>query len=328
MANGKAAARIDEQAARWAARLDRGPLSAEALQRLEDWVAQSPRHSGALARAQAVYVRFDRAAALGADYDPRLHRPAVRTVVRGRRWPLAAAASVLAIIAASLFLPTGDLEYSTARGEVRRLPLPDGTVLTLNTDTRVALQFDDALRRLALEQGEILLDVAKDPERPFVVDSGGARVRVTGTSFTVRSEPGRPLEVVVLEGTVELIQRDPAAEAAAPPIRLVAHTRAVAPSRGEVRVSTLAPEESERQLKWRDGMLAFNGDSLAEVAAEFARYSDTRLLIDDESVARRRVVGLYSATDPAGFAEAAAASLGLVARREAGAVRLLPADKN
>lgn len=69
-------------------------------------------------------------------------------------------------------------------------------------------------------------------------------------------------------------------------------------------------------------MLAFEGDTLAQAAAQFARYSHVRILIDDPEVAQKRVAGLYSATDPDGFATAVAASLGLRMERSERGIHL------
>src|SRR3546814_11613496 len=69
-------------------------------------------------------------------------------------------------------------------------------------------------------------------------------------------------------------------------------------------------------------MLSFSGATLEEAAAQFARYSALRIIIDDTLVAQQRVVGLYSATDPEGFAHAGARRLGLRAERAPGGLPL------
>src|SRR3546814_4473780 len=87
-----------------------------------------------------------------------------------------------------------------------------------------------------------------------------------------------------------------------------------APTR-KIEVQPLRVPDVERRLAWRAGMLSFSGATLEEAAAQFARYSELRIIIDDPLVAQKRVVGLYSATDPEGFAHAVALSLGLRAER-------------
>jgi transmembrane sensor len=81
--------------------------------------------------------------------------------------------------------------------------------------------------------------------------------------------------------------------------------------------------EVERRLAWREGMISFDGDSLAQAAAQFARYSDTHIVIADPAIGRLSVVGLYSATNPIGFARAVALSMNLRVELHGETVRLL-----
>lgn len=313
--------RAEQVAADWVARLDAGPLAPEAEAELDRWLAQDPRHAGAFARARAVFAQADRAAALGEGYDPDRY---VRRETRKRRaWPMAwaAAAGVVLVLGAMAWLlpPRAD-EYRTALGEVRRLPLADGSVMTLNTSSFARVEFSEGLRRVQLVEGEALFDVARDQARPFVVEGGGARVRVLGTSFTVRHVPGSGVEVLVREGHVQL--EAPDAAAGARPLSLTASMKAVTGPGGAARVERVEGAALTRHLTWRDGMIAFNGDSLADAAREFTRYSRVRIVIDDPEVAEMEVVGLYASGDPAGFAEAVALGLGLAAHRSGNEVHL------
>jgi transmembrane sensor len=66
-----------------------------------------------------------------------------------------------------------------------------------------------------------------------------------------------------------------------------------------------------RELAWRVGRLAFHGETLGQAAAEFARYSDIRILIDDPSIADQKVTGLFVSADPVGFSQAVATAFDL-----------------
>jgi transmembrane sensor len=68
----------------------------------------------------------------------------------------------------------------------------------------------------------------------------------------------------------------------------------------------VAPEAVTRELAWREGKLAFEGESLKQAADAFARYSDTRIQIQDPGLAREPVTGLFAANDPVGFSRAIA----------------------
>jgi transmembrane sensor len=99
---------------------------------------------------------------------------------------------------------------------------------------------------------------------------------------------------------------------------------AVAPSDGEATISAMAVPvvQVHRQLAWQNGQIAFEGETLAQAAQEFSRYSDTRIVIEDPALAREEIAGLFKATDPVGFAQTIAISLNAHASIGEGEVRL------
>lgn len=313
---------IDGVAARWVARVDRGPLAPPEQAELDAWLAEDRRHVGAYARARAVFVHFDRARALG----PQDGEPAAtpRPEPRRRRRLLWAAGVAACLCVAMVQLLLGNGHHATGTGEVLRVALDDGSAITLNSDSEVRVDFEEDIRRVRLLRGEVLFDVAKHHGWPFVVEAAGTRVTAVGTSFTVNRGSGRDVQVLVREGVVEMVD---SARPRSEPVRLEANTLALAVPARKINVRPLREPEVERRLAWRDGMLSFSGATLGEAAAQFARYSDVRIIIDDPLVARMRVVGLYSATDPEGFAHAVALSLGLRTEKAPEGVRLVRAPE-
>jgi transmembrane sensor len=331
MGRRETAAEIDDAAAAWAVRLDRAPLTPEEDAALDGWLAADIRRQGAFARAQAVMLHADRAQALGATYDPanfttaNENDAADRRPRPTRRWALAgggAIAASLAVGVTGVALWRQAPRYHTDRGEVRLVPLSDGSVVTLNTATQVAVKFTGARRDIQLIDGEALFDVAKNPDRPFIVHAGDVRVRAIGTSFIVRKLPGQATQVVVREGVVQVTRGGGLVGAAPATARLIANQQAVAAPAAPITPSGLEPAAVDRALAWREGMLSFAGTSLGDAADEFARYSDPRIVVDDPSVAGETITGLFSANNPAGFAKAVALSLNLNAQTESGAIHL------
>jgi transmembrane sensor len=156
--------------------------------------------------------------------------------------------------------------------------------------------------------GEALFDVAKNKHRPFIVQSGTTQVRAVGTSFNVKALPDQPVQVLVREGIVEI--KRPGVSVA--PVVLVAmNNRAIAPQDAPITANPVETAEVGRELAWRVGRLAFHGETLSEAAAEFSRYSDARIQIDDPEIASQKVTGLFVSTDPVGFANAIAVSFDL-----------------
>jgi transmembrane sensor len=302
----RTSAAIDEEAARWAARIDRAPLADADAAALAYWLAADTRHLGAFARAQAVLASADRARALG----PGLAAPApAMALSRRRMFGLAVAAAGVAAAAVPALRLAGTIfggrRLETRRGEVQLVSLEDGSRITLDTDSRVVTRFDVDARRVELIAGEALFDVARDRSRPFIVRAGDTEVRAIGTSFSVGVRPDGAVKVLVREGLVDVRKVRAAAGVSVPANRL-----ALVPAQAPVPAPVvLPPDEVSRQLAWREGMLAFENERLDAAAAQFARYSDVPIRISDEALAGRRISGWFSASDPRGFARAAALSL-------------------
>lgn len=317
---------IDVKAALWAARLDRG-LSAAETAELGAWTAADVRHRGALARAQAAFAYLDRAKALGPNFAPGA-APQVASPVRpSRRRLLTGGMAAAAAVGGVTFGPrlytrffSGEPPqlYTSKKGEIKLVSLTDESVLTLNTHSLVAVNYTGERRGVELMDGEVMFAVAKDQARPFSVLAGELEVRAVGTSFVVRNMAGLPPEVLVQEGMVDVVYR-------AQPTSLVragANTRVTGESGARLIKASVSPDTVARETAWRQGMIAFEGVSLRTAAAEFSRYSDTRIVIDDAAIANTTITGLFQANNPAGFSQAVAGSLGLKVERGAGFVRL------
>jgi transmembrane sensor len=317
----RTAQQIDAEAADWAARMDRGPLEAEQEQQFLAWLGGDVRCMGAYGRMRAIALTSERARALGPDFDPAAFTPAA-TFPRRRMLQLGGAIAATALIGLGgtwqVLRHRG--RFATGKGETKVVALKDGSVVTLNTASEIAVNYSDTLRSVELVQGEALFDVAKNKIRPFVVSAGDTHVRAVGTSFTVRRLEAAPVQVLVREGVVEVSK--PASDAA--PVRIWANSMAEAPLASDAVIAArpVPPAQLHRQLAWQTGQIAFEGETLAQAAEEFARYSDTKIVIDDPALAKEEIAGLFKATDPVGFAKTIALSLNARASIGEGEVRL------
>lgn len=295
---------IDQAASDWTARLDRGPLTTETEQAFQAWLSSDPRCRGALLRAQALSMASESAQALGTDFDPADFEAPKRSRFAGlsRRQALvwtgaAAAAASAGALAVGLPAAAGTL-ISTERGEIRLAPLKDGSTVLLNTDTRIRVRYSDGERRVTLLKGEAYFSVARD-SRPFVVEVDGRRLSTAQAGFRVRKLDTNPVDVLVNQGEVGV-------SGGGGSLALAANTRLILFESGGGRPHALTPETVTRELAWREGKLAFEGETLQQAADAFARYSQTRIQIRDPDLAREPVTGLFAANDPAGFSRAIA----------------------
>ncbi|MGH7958897.1 MAG: FecR family protein [Opitutaceae bacterium] len=242
--------------------------------------------------------------------------------------PLAAAAAI-AVAYIGWWRPA---HYSTTIltevGTSRQLKLPDGSTVELNTDSAIAAAFTPSERRVRLEKGEAHFKVAKNVDRPFVVEAAGVDVRAVGTAFNVRLR-SESVEVLVTEGKVRVahepaptpnvsvasMSTDKEAAPAAPqtsagPRRAtdaVAGERVVfsrvssAPIAPAPIVTSVPSDEAQRILAWLGGHLDFSDTLLAEVVAEFNRYNQHKLAIADADLAALRFGGSFRPDDRVGF---------------------------
>jgi len=290
--------RIEQEAAAWALR---HPVDAAGQVELDAWLRRNPRHSGALLRSMAGLSVIENTLAPDDRVEPRR-----RTHGVSRRWMLAGAGGA---IAASL---AGVLGWSrltsqyvaTERGEIRRLPLADGSVATINTASALRITMASDSRRIALEDGQAWFQVAKDRARPFIVDAGIAQARAVGTAFSVsRSAVG--VQVAVTEGTVAVWASGSSGEMTI----LKAGQCATFLSGASAPAVVSEPARIERALAWRNGDIALENETLGEAIVQFNRYNRQQLVLADPGLANERLVGLFRLDKPENFAAMLSASL-------------------
>jgi transmembrane sensor len=202
-------------------------------------------------------------------------RPHLRGHGRPRAWPVvgglaAAAAAVAVVVLLRPPMPAPTDIYQTAKGQSRMLQLADGSHVRLNSASRLSVRLDRDVRRIELAEGEAAFDVAKDPNRPFLISVGDRTVRVVGTEFDVLRHDGK-LRVTVRRGIVA-VQAPDAAPGSEPVLLKVGdQLEHVA---GD-RVSTVEQVDPDAAFAWKDGELIYRSRPLAEVVEDLNRYYAT-----------------------------------------------------
>ncbi len=181
---------------------------------------------------------------------------------------LAAAGLALAVILPPLLrAPAEVLRVATTVGEQRDVTLADGSVLHVNTATSLTATLDGDSRGVRLDKGEVLLEVARDPKRPFHVMAGDREVTVVGTTFNVVRDAGA-VNVSVAEGIVQV-------QSGAAAVRLQPGDR----YRGREGSPAYALTKSDPAAvtAWREGQLIFEEASLADVVSTMNRYFERQI---------------------------------------------------
>jgi len=312
---------IDLEALRWLVLMEGGPLQPEEQRRFAMWVAADVRNQGAIIRAQAASLRLDRLAALAGGHSvlkPFPHEQSLLQKKTTRRRIVAAAASAAGLMGISAWLGRGQIEeiwrstrYASGVGELKKVVLADGSVITMNTQTELRVRYTGERRDIRLVRGEAMFAVTHDAKRPFAVRVGEWTAVAVGTAFAVRRLDEPTTDVTVTEGTVQLQLADGSVSEAGP--RLTANQKALIGAGGRVEVGQVSESQIGQRLAWRTRLVVFDGEPLREALAEMNRYSQRRIVVDDPVLAERRIVGVFSTTDTQTFVSAMTATLGLEA---------------
>jgi len=335
---------IVDEAAAWFVEINEGAADAATRRQFDAWLRASPEHVRAYlemlpiwedgahlergangdpqallawAEAQSKVVSLSgpdgpvsAGGAVRAGSSPRFFQsPAIFRGVR-----LAASIAVLCVAAAwgAWLLGGRGSGYQTGVGEQLSIALADGSSVELNSRSRIRVRFTAQQRGIDLLEGQALFEVVQDPARPFLVRSGGTRVRAVGTRFDVYRKAAGTL-VTVLEGRVAVL-----------PEGYIGETEPMDGGGGDVRSSNMLATHSAAYLSageqaivtpaatsrpqradvtaataWTQQRLVFSRTPLTEVAEEFNRYNERQLLIEDRELASFNVSGTFSSRDPA-----------------------------
>ncbi|WP_240906219.1 FecR domain-containing protein [Thermomonas sp. HDW16] len=330
---------IEGIAADWLALRDSGAWTPADAAALDAWLEADTMHRVALLRLQAAWDESGRLQALGAgwkqpgppprahwtlpaqapdvavlDADPPYAPPdlrdlefAPRRYARANGSHAARAFAALSIAACAVFASWGwqsyhrveSTSYHTALGGLQTISLADGSKTTLASNSQLDVHLSRRERHIDLERGEAIFDVAKDPQRPFVVDAGSRQVVAVGTHFSVRRD-AHELRVVVTEGTVRL--QSPAGGTHPQPTTLLPAGSVALVREDGVLVRSIPIADAEQLLDWREGLLVFRNATLADAAAEFNRYNARKIVVADAEAGALRVGGSFRWENTEGFA--------------------------
>lgn len=301
---GVPSAAVCAQAAAWIARLHGEDRSSQLEAGFQRWLAASPEHRAAFEMANDIWTAAERR--------PRAAAPSAGRSARAR--PVALRLQPLALAAAVAVLLVGTVLYfrnpglATAVGEQRTVTLEDGTRMTMNTATRVHVEYDRNIRRITLDRGEALFEVARRPKWPFTVVAGAQQVQALGTEFLVRREE-QQLTVTLIEGKIAVSQPGKAGKEDQP-TRAPEKVFALSPGERLTFVQNESPTLDrpplEKVIAWERGHLIFDHTPLAEAVREMNRYSDTEIRIENPATAGTQVTGIFHTGESENFARAVA----------------------
>lgn len=312
---------IREQAMEWIILLDDRQLDQDEIEAFLDWLDASPGHRPEFIQLAKLWGGMD----VMSQLSHLIPLDQQSEVDEAKKWKskwrpqwVAMAASLVFVSLIGVFMAMPDIEqwdfvysssvdaYSTKVGVQNTIRLADNSVINLNTDSSVKVDYREHSRDIYLERGEAHFDVEHDPKRPFIVHVGDGMVRAVGTAFNIHYDEGI-VDVLVTEGVVEVTASLGESEIAKPEyVAASGQAQEKAMTRTSIgvgqtvafkevirSVDTVAPKEIERKLAWKNGMLIFEGDYLEHAIKMITRYTDTQILIKDPSIRNVQVGGYF-----------------------------------
>ncbi len=312
--------RVREAAAAWIVCLEEG-MSEQQMSELKTWLAADAAHRAALIKMAEQWDAFDALSELAEILPLKTESERTNRFAMAGAAIAAVAVGALAVGLYFAFGRSGGIDPATALplaanppaqsisaadstrtlhtdvGQHLTAKMPDGSSISLNTNTTLTVQFSQEQRLVILERGEASFSVAHDTARPFRVKAGDRIVQAVGTVFNVRRETGPNVRVTVTEGVVKVIDR-PEAKREDVFVRAGQLAEIGAASASIQRVD---PSRLDAAQAWQRGVLIYQGETLEDVIADVSRYTAVRFEIEDDSIRQRRVGGVFRTGDVDGL---------------------------
>jgi len=321
--------RIDREAANWVARRLKG-FTAEDQDAFFDWVAADPRHSEWYSRHMKTWKQLDQLAQWKPEHSERPNQDLLKHQLTPGRWAwLGGVAASVALFAAFWISIDRDPDHQSetiaqnlVANEYESHVLPDGSIVEMNRGAALKVDYTPQMRRVELVSSEAHFDVAKNPDRPFVVHARGVDFRAVGTAFNVRLNQDS-VELLVTEGHVQMVAADPTGDPnRSEPSRftrdVVAGQRSVtslAKTLSRVEVVDVSAVEASELLAWKPRMFEFNEVPLVEVVDAFNQLNAVQLEIDDAELAGEKIVASFHTANVTHFVELLEWTFGISSER-------------
>lgn len=179
-------------------------------------------------------------------------------------------------------------DYRTATGKMQSYTLSDGSKITLGAKSAIRLHFTAQKREIELVRGDIYVDVAKDPQRPLVVQTRQANFKALGTRFIV-DQSHEQSSIAMLHSRVEVTN----ARSHTDQIVVEMGDQVRVNRQGIQAVQSIDPDIIEQA--WQQQFIIAENLSLSEVLQKLQQYHDSYMIFDYEKLSQIKVNGVINA---------------------------------
>ena len=215
-------------------------------------------------------------------------------------WGRSFAATAAAFAILAIFLPLMSspdfVFHETEVGMQKTIKLEDQSVLMLNTNSAVRIAYDDDMRKIYIDRGEVVFTVAKDKNRPFLVHTGAGIVRAIGTEFNIIIDPNDTanIKVSVLEGMVSINDEWSSYQRVILPVLKAGEEVLLAQN---IAPEDIKPLDESRISGWRAGQIIFRDVFLTEAIKDHNRYSKVQIVLDSSLLESQKISGTFKIGD-------------------------------
>lgn len=194
------------------------------------------------------------------------------------------------------YIPAAPVEIADNKlyvpaGQRVKLTLQDGTDVWLNSQTTLTYPavFSDNERRVSV-QGEAFFDVAKNPDKPFIVSSQGIEIKVLGTKFNVHSYPGeKDIRTSLIEGSLQVYFNGNDNKSI-----IMKPDEQVTIKNGTMQTGSIPHPD---YFLWRDGIYSFENELLIDILRKLQLYYDVKIIVKDPSIFKWEYTGKFRQRD-------------------------------
>jgi transmembrane sensor len=288
----------------WYLHLNSADATVEDRVKFQNWRNENAEHEMAFSRVEKMWGKFD---PVDTDAAKAGLKSALKTGTNLKEITRHAKTSILGLLLITLCY--GSLQSTpaliwmadnkTSIGEQKIITLDDGSIINLNTDTAIDVDFSDKQRKVNLHRGEILVTVSKDKARPFIIATQHGTARALGTKYNVRLD-SNSTQVAVVESSVETCNNPTifGSNLLSFKDKTCATLNAgQATEFNKEDMGKINPIDPESIVGWSTGSLAIDNQPLPIVLKELQRYSQSTLKYSDSELHRLQVSGVIPLHD-------------------------------
>ncbi|MCT7646237.1 FecR family protein [Aliarcobacter butzleri] len=188
------------------------------------------------------------------------------------------------------FIPNFTQIFVSVDDKILNIVLPDNSIIDLDKKSQIKISYYDTKRVIDLEDGNAMFSVSKDKAKPFLIKTQNTLIEVLGTKFEVINFDNKTV-VNVLEGVVQVSY-----------LSNIFKTQTLA--KLEKSQSLILDNEEKVYIQeiidtneiatWKNDLIKFNKTSLEDASSMFERYSNNKMIFEDEKSSKLKISGKFS----------------------------------